>query len=215
MSMPARSYPAGRGTERSAATRRKITDAVAELMAEGAFHASTVEQVADRAGISRATLYQHFGSRLDLIDGICERFDATPALLAIRRVIDLPDPEAAVAETIANVVLFWSAEDPILAQLYGVAAIDPAAREFVRRQRADRREEMTRLARRLARDGWLRAGIGAADALALLMVLTSYETFCELRLDGRADGAIVATLQRSARELLAARAAHAASSGSQ
>jgi AcrR family transcriptional regulator len=204
MSMPARSYPAGRGTERSAATRRKITDAVAELMAEGAFHASTVEEVADRAGISRATLYQHFGSRLDLIDGICERFDATPALLAIRRVIDLPDPEAAVAETIANVVLFWSAEDPILAQLYGVAAIDPAAREFVARQRRDRRGEMTRLAERLERDGWLRPGLSAGEALPLLMVLTSYETFCELRLAGLADDAVAATLQRSSRELLSA-----------
>lgn len=202
MSMPARSYPAGRGTERSAATRRKITDAVAELMAEGAFHASTVEQVADRAGISRATLYQHFGSRLDLIDGICERFDANPALVTLRRVIDLPDPNAAIDETIAGAVGFWSSEDPILAQLYGVAAIDPAAHEFVGRQRRDRRGEMTRLAARLERDGWLRAGLAAEEALPLLMVLTSYETFCELRLAGLADDEIAATLQRSARELL-------------
>ena len=202
--MPARSYPAGRRTDRSAATRRKITDAVAALMAEGAFHESTVEQVADRAGISRATLYQHFGSRLDLIDGICERFDANPALVTIRRVIDLPDPTAAVDGTIAGAVGFWSSEDAILAQLYGVAAIDPAAGEFVARQRRDRRGEMTRLAERLERDGWLRPGRGAQEALPLLMVLTSYETFCELRLAGLADDAIAATLQRSARALLSA-----------
>ena len=33
--------------------------AVRDLLAEGSFHESTVEEVAERAGISRATLYQH------------------------------------------------------------------------------------------------------------------------------------------------------------
>lgn len=203
--MPARSYRADtRRTDRAGATRRRITDAVAALMAEGAFHESTVEQVAQRAGVSRATLYGHFGSRLDLIDGICERFDENPALLAIREAVGAPDPDSAVTGTIANAVAFWSSEDPILAQLYGVAAVDPAAREFVGRQRDDRRGEMTRLTARLARDGWLRPGMTAAGALPLVMVLTSYETFCELRRAGASDEEIVATLARSMRELLSA-----------
>ena len=201
--MPTRSYR-GRGrTDRSEQTRRRITAAVAELMAEGAFHESTVEQVADRAGVSRATLYQHFRSRLDLVDAICERFDENPALLTIRASVQLADADAAVDETLAATVAFWSSEDAILAQLYGVAAIDAAARDFVDRQRADRRGEMTRLARHLRERGWLRAQLSAPGALALLMVLTSYETFCELRRAGADDGEIVRTLRASARALLA------------
>jgi AcrR family transcriptional regulator len=202
MFMAARPYAARRRSERSELTRRRITTAVHELMDEGAFHESTVEQVADRAGISRATLYQHFRSRLDLVDAICERFDENPALLTIRRSVAHSDPDAAIDETLTATVAFWSSEDRVLAQLYGVAAIDPAARDLVERQREDRRGEMTRLSATLETDGWLRPRMTEKKVLAVLMLLTSYETFCELRLAGMDDDEIVRTLQLSARELL-------------
>src|SRR3954471_15016822 len=99
--MPARAHRARGRTAKGDETRRKITAAVAELMAEGTFHESTVEQVADRAGIARATLYQHFRSRLELVDAICKRFDENPALLRIRQVVELDDADAALAETIS------------------------------------------------------------------------------------------------------------------
>ena len=84
--MPARAYRARRRPERTA-TRDRIKAAVHELLAEGGFHQATVEEVADRAGVSRATLYQHFGSRLELVDAICETFDANPALLELRQLV--------------------------------------------------------------------------------------------------------------------------------
>jgi len=168
-------------------TRKRIVAAVRELLEEGAFHESTVEQVADRAGVSRATLYQHFRSRLDLVDAICDEFAANPALVAIREVAD-------VDAMIANAVRFWSSEDAILAQLYDAAAIDPAARDFVDRQRADRMGEMERLVRQL--------GLRDRRALGLLMVLTSYETFAELRRAGLTDRRLTDLLQETARAQL-------------
>jgi AcrR family transcriptional regulator len=192
--MPAaHAYRTRRPSKRSAATRERIMGAVRELLEEGSFHESTVEQVADRAGISRATLYQHFGSRLGLVDAICDTFAVNPALLAIRETVDLPDPAEALDLTIANAVRFWSSEDAVLRQLYGVTAIDPAAQALVDRQRADRRGEMERLARRLENP----------RAPAVLMVLTSYETFRELREAGMGDRQLTTTLQETARDLLA------------
>lgn len=176
--------------------------AVRELLAEGAFHESTVEQVADRAGISRATLYQHFRSRLDLVDAICDTFDDNPALLALRTSVELEDPERALAETLANTARFWSSEDTVLRQIYGVVAIDPAARDLVDRQRADRRGEMDRLARHLQRSGRLRAGTTRAQALARLMVLSSYETYRELREAGLADRDVTKTVRDAAQLLI-------------
>ena len=195
-----RPYRAHSRSPRPVRTRSKITDAVRELLAEGRFHESTVEEVADRAGVARATVYQHFGSRLDLVDAICEAFDANPALLELRRFVELPDADEALARTIANTVRFWSSEDAILSQLYGVAAIDPAARDLVDRQRADRRGEMERLVRNLRRAGRLR--VGERRALTLLLVLTSYETFRELRASNLSDRQTVAFLQEAAREAL-------------
>src|SRR3954465_8973827 len=99
--MPARAYRTQRRPARGEATRERIMSAVRELLDEGSFHASTVEEVADRAGISRATLYQHFGSRLELVDAICDTFAVNPALLTIREVVELEDPDAALSETMA------------------------------------------------------------------------------------------------------------------
>src|SRR6476620_9486209 len=82
-------------------TRERIVMAVRELLREQRFHESTVEQVAERAGVSRATVYQHFRSRIDLLDAICETFDDNPALIELRRTIMLPDPEPALVRTIA------------------------------------------------------------------------------------------------------------------
>ena len=111
-----------------------------ELLAEGAFHEATVEQVAERAGVSRATVYQHFGSRVELIDGVCDIIDVNPALIEIREVVGLPDSAEALAKVLANCVRLWSDERRPMAELYGVVAVDPGARAFVGRQRRDRRE---------------------------------------------------------------------------
>ena len=177
--------------------------AVRELLAEGRFHESTVEEVADRAGISRATLYQHFRSRLELVDAICDSFAVNPALLTLRSSVELEDPDAALAETISNTVGFWVSEDRVLGELYGAAAIDPAASDLVERQRADRRSEMVRFVRHLRRAGRLRPELSERRALAIVMLLTSYETYRELRAE-LPEREIAKTLQDAARsELLA------------
>ena len=199
--MSAHAYRTTRKPGRSEATRERIKGAVRELLAEGTFHTSTVEHVADRAGISRATLYQHFRSRLELVDAICETFDANPALLELRQVTELPDAETALDKTIANSMRFWSSEDAVLRELYGVTAIDLAAQKLVDRQRNDRLEELERLVSNLHRTRRLRDRT-TARALNLLLVLTSYETFRELREAGLSDRQLTATLQKAAHDLL-------------
>jgi AcrR family transcriptional regulator len=197
-------YRTRRRSTRSEQTRERIMSAVRELLAEGSFHELPVEEVAERAGISRATLYQHFRSRVDLIDSICDTFDANPALRELRDAVELRDAEAALAETIALAMRFWASEDPVLAEIYGVEAIDSAARDLVQRQRNDRHGEMKRLARNLRSARRLAPGITERSAVELLMVLSSYETFRELRLAGLSERQLTETLQKSARTLLLA-----------
>jgi AcrR family transcriptional regulator len=161
---------------------------VRQLLEEGVFHGTTVEEVAERAGVSRASLYQHFGSRVGLVDAMCETFDRNPALVALRQTDDL---EA----WIEQVVEFWATEEKVLLQLYGAAAVDPAAAALVERQWRDRHGELKGLLRRL--------GIEDRSAFAALAVLTSFETFEELRRRaGLPKREIVATLQEAARKLV-------------
>jgi AcrR family transcriptional regulator len=178
-----------RRQRRTSASRDRILAAVRSLLEDGTFHERTVEEVAERAGVSRATLYGHFGSRLGLVDAMCESFDANPALVALRETDDLD-------VWVQRVVEFWSSEEKVLAQLYGAAAVDPAARDLVERQTRDRYGELKALLHALGRND--------GEALAALGVLTSFETYLELRRRlGRPRRQVVATLQHQARTLLA------------
>ncbi len=201
--MSSRSYRARPPRPRSAGTREKITATVREMLAEGTFHEATVEQVADRAGVSRATVYQHFASRLELVDSVCDVMGVNPALVQLRRDVVHPDAAVALDRTIAGSVAFWASESPVLSQLYGVVAIDSAARNLVDRQRRDRRGELERLVENLARNGRLAPGVTKRDALVTLLLLTSFETYCELREAGLSDRQAARFLgERARRELL-------------
>jgi AcrR family transcriptional regulator len=173
------------------------------MLAEGSFHEASVEQVADRAGVSRATVYQHFASRLELVDSVCDVMGVNPILVRLRKDVVLPDAAAALERTVTGSVAFWVSESAVLGQIYGVVAVDPAAKNLVDRQRADRRAELERLVENLARSGRLAPGVSRRDALVTLLLLTSFETYCELRVAGLSDRQTAAFLKaKAARELL-------------
>ncbi|HEX4735573.1 MAG TPA: helix-turn-helix domain-containing protein [Thermoleophilaceae bacterium] len=201
--MPARAISRSTATaERSAATRRRIIEAVRDLLAERAFHDSTMEDVAERAGVSRATLYLHFRSRLELVDSICDVMAENPALIQLRETVRLPDPDQALAETVALSMRFWASEDAVVGELYGVVAVDPAAKDFVDRQYADRRSELGELARNLRRSGRLREGVTEKRALSILLLATSYGSYRELQATGLGEREVAKLLLETARRAL-------------
>jgi AcrR family transcriptional regulator len=193
-----RPYRSQRRAESTGRTRARIVDAVHGLLVEGAFQEATVEDVANRAGVSRATVYQHFGSRLDLIDALCDSLAANPELLAIRTAVEADDPRDALDRFVAQAARFWASEERLHRHLYGLATIDPAAADYVERQRADRRGEVERLVLRLGRDHILAAGIGKRGATVRLLLLTSFEAHDELR---TVAGLTAPEAERALREL--------------
>ena len=58
-----------RATER----REQLLDVTTELIVERGFHGASVEAVAQRAGITRAVIYQHFGDRQALLETVVDR----------------------------------------------------------------------------------------------------------------------------------------------
>lgn len=159
-------------------------DTVRDLLERGEFHRSSVEEIAELAGVSRATLYQHFGSRLGLVDAICQSFADNPSMSGIKESRELEDPGEAVAEMVRQAMRFWASEEALHRNLYGLATIDDAAGDFVRRQTSDRRSDVEQVLGRLREAGRLRGEISEKEALALLLLLTSFETYEELRAAG-------------------------------
>jgi hypothetical protein len=103
----------------------------------------------------------------------------------------------------AQAARFQASEEAVHRHLYGLAVIDSAAADFVERQSRDRRAEVERLARYLKRKGALRPGLSAGQAVTRLLILTSFGTYNELRLNaGMSPAKVESTLQELAREEL-------------
>ncbi len=64
------------GTARRAATRERLLDAAFEVFAEQGVHASTVEQIAERAGFTRGAFYSNFTTKEELFVALMDREDA-------------------------------------------------------------------------------------------------------------------------------------------
>ena len=67
--MPARSSTRLSARER----RQRILDAAADTFAAGGYHATSIREIAERAGVTKPVLYDHFASKqrlyIDLIEG--------------------------------------------------------------------------------------------------------------------------------------------------
>jgi AcrR family transcriptional regulator len=57
----------------AAARREQLLDVTAQLTVEQSFHAVSVEAVAQRAGVTRAVIYQHFGNLRALLEAVIDR----------------------------------------------------------------------------------------------------------------------------------------------
>ncbi|ADG96705.1 transcriptional regulator, TetR family [Segniliparus rotundus DSM 44985] len=60
------SRPASRGRLAKTDRRKLLLSAANDVFADSGFHKSSMEDIADRAGVSKPVLYQHFPSKLEL-----------------------------------------------------------------------------------------------------------------------------------------------------
>lgn len=73
----------------SGGARERIRRAAARLFYRRGIHATGVELVAREANVSKRTLYQHFGSKAELVDDYLRAFDARGGSPVERRLNDL------------------------------------------------------------------------------------------------------------------------------
>jgi AcrR family transcriptional regulator len=72
--------PRRRGRPRRAAARQAIVDATLQLLAERGFQAATMDAIADRAGVSKNTIYRRWTSKEELIADALSELTASAEL---------------------------------------------------------------------------------------------------------------------------------------
>jgi AcrR family transcriptional regulator len=159
----------------------RVLEAAERLIKDGAFHAATMEELAVAAGVSRATVFNRFGSKLGVLEALFIRGMEGPQMAAIQEALALEDPVAALDAVVEAGCAIWEACGFVVLQLQAVSVLEPEAAALVDKQRDEQRADLEGLTRRLARADKLRPGLSQARATATLHMLTSYESFLWLR----------------------------------
>ena len=178
--MATRPYARARGRGTAESTDR-VLDAAERLIQDEAFHTATMEQLAAAAGVSRATVFNRFGSKLGVLEALFMRAMEGPEMQAIQDALAIEDPVAALRAVIEAACDIWEAYGSVHLQLQAIGTLEPQANALIEEQGELQRAEVEALTRRLAKAARLRSGLSQTRAAATLHMLTSLETFTWLR----------------------------------
>lgn len=134
------------GRRKSEETRQAIVRCAAEVFSEREFHEVLTDDIADRLGIGKGTMYRYFRSKEDLYLAATARgFDELR--LAISEVLDRPAPLATSIEDLVRTVVFhfWKRRDFFLLLYRLEAKMSPQDQVVWQTQR----NEIVRKARRI------------------------------------------------------------------
>ena len=161
------------------ATRSMIVAAAQALFLEQGYICTTIEVIAERAGVAVSTVYAIFGSKAGILRAIR---DAWHERTHIRQVVYDSQPSANPEERLEQLAEAtrrqWEMGAEVTAIYTGAAAADPRAAAELTQALAGRREGMQSFAKSL--EAHLRSGLDAAHAAAILQALCMPEVFDEL-----------------------------------
>jgi AcrR family transcriptional regulator len=159
----------------------RVLEAAERLIREDAFHSATMDELAAAAGVSRATVFNRFGSKLGVLQALFTRGMEGPEMQAIRAALEIEDPVASLEAVIEAACAIWEAQGFVHEQLQAIVVLEPEASVLIGQQKEEQRADLQGLTRRLARAGRLRPRLGEARATATLHLLTSLDSFLWLR----------------------------------
>ncbi len=180
VNMDKRRYRQTRRAESAEATRRRILDAAHATLERGPLGALRVEEVAREAGVARSTVYLLFGSRAGLFDALARELRDSAGFEALVAASRLPDALENLRASQRAAVAIYARLPELTRALFTLAAIDPDAVAAVAAIEDGRRPGMRRLAEALDAQGYLRPGVSVDEAVDLLTVITSFQSFDEL-----------------------------------
>jgi AcrR family transcriptional regulator len=174
----ARRYEQRLRAETAEETRRHILDAIAQRLRHAPTEPLSLDQIAKLARVARSTIYLIFGSRAGLFDAFTEDLADRTGLARLTEAVANPDARKHLREGIAAGYKMYSEDLVVYRVIFSMNHLDPASvGSAVERMEERRAGGMAYLARRLAEDSVLRDDVTIEQAIDLLSVLCSFETF--------------------------------------
>lgn len=164
--------------EQSRATRRRIVDAGAELFVERGYVPTTIDAIAERAGVSRRTVFTSVGAKaaiLKLAFDWAIAGDDEPVAIAdrpeVRRLMEEDEPTAVLGGWMAMNAPIARRIAPLYRVVVVAADADPDVAALLTTTDEQRAEGARAVVGRVAELGGLRPGLDLAEAAAIADVL--------------------------------------------
>ncbi len=175
---PRRGYHSPRRQQQAAATRRTILEAAERLFEQRGYPATTMEQVADEAGVALKTVYVAFSTKSGLLRALWDlrlKGDQEQAGVAerpwYREVVEEPDPGRQLRRNARNARVVKERIAGMLKVLRSAAPVDPDAAALWRLIQTDFYDNQRVIVASLHARGALRPGLGVARATDILWTL--------------------------------------------
>ena len=181
---PVRKYDSSRRQAQARQTRLQIAEAARSLFMERGYGGTTIEAIAEKAGVAPETVYASFKNKRNVLSFL---FD-----ISIGgddediRLLDRPDPQAVLKETDQRRQLNLFARDitkilhraaPIFEILRIAGKTEPEIAELVQRLLRERMANMSMVAKSVVANGPLRKGLNRMRAAELIWAMTSPELY--------------------------------------
>ena len=181
-----RAYRMGKRALTVQETRAAILQAARELLGEPSSRSISVDDIARKAGVARATVYYQFRTKVGLFTEVVWYVGERAGMDAVLRLRDEPDAGIALREYVRNIMTFWEGEQLVFRNIVGLASLDADVREITDAADARRRGLIAALVQRLRDAGMLREGIDDAYATNAIWLVTNFASYDQLCRRGKA-----------------------------
>jgi AcrR family transcriptional regulator len=168
-------------------TRRSIVEAAARLFVTEGYGATTIDAVADAAGVSRKTVFTAVGGKLDLLKVAMDwavAGDDEPIPLAeritMRRLLDQDDPTVLITDWVRMLVGIDTRVAALSRALEVAAGIEPQASMLVEQSQRQRLDGARLIVKRLIALDALQSGLTRREAVDIAWLATDAALFDRL-----------------------------------
>jgi AcrR family transcriptional regulator len=190
--MPKRQYVSPARGAAAAEKRERVIAAAAEILAEGDISGFSLDAVAQRAKVTRLTVYNQFGSRRGLLEVVFDERARRGGLGRLAAAMAMPDAREALDRLVSIFCDFWDS-DRSLGQLHAATSIDAEFARALEERNERRRKILGVLVERISGAAPL---VRRREAVDVMFALTSQATHASLR-KGRSNSAVCALITRA------------------
>jgi AcrR family transcriptional regulator len=201
--MSPRPYQLGQRQVATEQTRSRIVNAARGLlMVSTGFAGFSIDAVARQADVARMTVYHQFGSKIGLLEALCDSLAISGGMEQLAAAFRQPEPLEALDEYITVFGHFWESDRLVTRRLRGLAAVDADFERVIRARDERRRMGLGVLVQRLAEKQERPAPAALDEIVNVLYTLVSFETFDMLAGPTRTIEEVTPVVRRLARAAL-------------